>query len=795
MPLSWCSALAFTAALLASCPPPAAAQRDKPSPQPEDILPESELDDPIGLDAETRRLGQSAAERPPPRPPPPDPRALAAERARFGPEPPAPMVRVGEVLATVANVREAAHHVTVALAPSVALIDVKLSFESRAARPAELRYRLAVPDGSTLLAIEVCNDAGCRDGVADPTGELGAYDAAVLARPVGDQRATTPKPVAHARLARDARGQALVLRAAPVAEASPLTLRVRYRAPTRMHGGVVRVLLPARGMDPQIAPAELQLNAPGLLDPRIGRDPAAPHGVSVEPWSELALRAQLPSGAPARSEAWLEPCETGTCASARAWAGPREASPLDLVIALDVSPSTEGPARGRLVPAVAALLAAAPPGSRVRALAFAARAQDIASEPLEPSALALAPFERAVNEAELGSATRFEAVWTHAREWLATRKKAGLRRVIALVGDGGLTRGEADAFERARAAGVEVSAINTGDRGAAEALRSAIFRGSGVVLDVGAEADAAARGRDPAPLAERLAALFAPNVVPRLQLNGNGKSRELGPLRAGELVRIDEPARGAVSLVVSGRATTARRDGQQPGQRSLVAVDARDLRTAQSDWPSAIGRGTRPSRPIGEAAGGPPSREVAAPSRSSASSSASRSSCDRRGPAQRQGGISSDAAPVALAEERVCKPVPVAKVRARGELEVGTGMPADPLLDMLRRRIMPVARGCFRRDRGGRPEYQKRAIFAFTLAEREVVDAKIEGKIPDALRTCLLKAVDTLDVPRFSGTVIVRYPLVTEAQPLSEQIELRATTAASLDRLFPEHAASEDRVP
>ncbi|HMI90500.1 MAG TPA: hypothetical protein VK509_04010, partial [Polyangiales bacterium] len=530
-------------------------------------------------------------------------------------------------------------------------------------------------------------------------------------------------------------------------------------------GGVVRVLLPARGMDPQIAPTELQLNGPGLLDPRIGRDAATEHGVSVEPWSELALRAQLPSGAPARSEASLEPCAAGTetCASASAWAGPREASPLDLLIALDVSPSTEGPARGRLVPAVAALLAAAPPGSRVHALAFAARVQDIAPEPLEPNAVALAPFERAVNEAELGSATRFEAVWTRAREWFGGRKKTALRRVIALIGDGGLTRGEGDAFERARAAGVEVSAINTGDRGTGDALRAAIFRGSGVVLEVGAEAEAAARGRDPAPLAERLAALFAPNVVARLQLNGNGKSHELGPLRAGELVRIDTPARGAVSLVVGGRATPAHRRSLQPGQRSLIAVDARDLRTAQSDWPTAVGKGKR--------------------------------GCDRRGPAQRAGGISSDAAPVALAEERVCKPPPVAKVRAQGDLEVGAGMPADPLLDMLRRRIMPAARGCFRRDRAGRPDYQKRAVFAFTLAEREVVDAKIEGKIPDALRTCLLKAVDTLDVPRFSGTVIVRYPLVTESLPLPEQIELRATTAASLDRLFPEAPTSANRVP
>jgi hypothetical protein len=783
---SWSFGLALVAWLASSTAPastPASAQR-KPSPQPEDILPDSELDDPIGVDAETRKLGQSPDERPPPPPPPRDERALAAERARFGPEPPAPMVRTGEVMATVANVRESAHKVTVSLAPNAALIDVELRFESKAPRPAELRYRLAVPAGSTLVALAACNEAGCRDGLPDPGDELGAYDASVLARPATSAGAPL-KPVAHARLMRDDRGQAIVLRAAPVSERAPLTLRVRYRAPARMHGGVVRVLLPARGMDAQIAPAELQLNAPGLLDPRIGRDLATPAGVSVDPWSELALRAQLPSGAPARSEAWIEACAAGSCVSASAWAGPREASALDLVIALDVSPSTEGPARGRLVPAVAALLAAAPPGSRVRALAFAARTQDIVPEPLEPSAVVLAPFERAVNEAELGSATRFEAVWTRARDWLGARKPTKLRRVIALVGDGGLTRGEGDGFERARAAGIEVSAINTGDRGATDALRGAIFRGSGVLLDVGAESEAAARGRDPAPLAERLAALFAPNVVPRLQLNGSGKSHELGPLRAGELVQVDEPVRGTVSLVVGGRTIAAKRRSQQPGQRSLVAVDPRDLRTAQSDWPSAAPNGDRDS---GQGAAGAKKKLPGA-------QRAGSSDCDRRGPAQRISGVSSDAAPVALAEERICKPAPVAKVRAQGELEVGAGMPADPLLDMLRRRIMPVARGCFRRDRAGRADYQKRATFAFTLAEREVVDAKIEGKIPDGLRTCLLKAVDTLDVPRFSGTVIVRYPLVTESLPLPEQIELRTATAASIDRLFPEAPTSANRVP
>ncbi len=182
----------------------------------------------------------------------------------------------------------------------------------------------------------------------------------------------------------------------------------------------------------------------------------------------------------------------------------------------------------------------------------------------------------------------------------------------------------------------------------------------------------------------------------------------------------------------------------------LVALDPRDLRLADQGWPE----------------------------------SATRGACDRRGPARRHGGISSDAQPVALAEEHVCKPPPKAQPAATAGQ--GRGMPADPLLSMLRQRILPIARGCFRRDRAGRAEYQKRAVFAFTLAEREVVSARVEGSIPRGLKQCLLTAVDTLEVPRFTGTVTVRYPLVTESVPLPEQIDLQARTAGELDQLFGE---------
>src|SRR5262249_22506585 len=163
--------------------------------------------------------------------------------------------------------------------------------------------------------------------------------------------------------------------------------------------------------------------------------------------------------------------------------------------------------------------------------------------PMEPSQVQLAPFASAVASAELGSATRFEAIWELASGWFERRAGRGLRPVIAIVGDGGLTVGPARAFDRARAAGVEVSSIKAAAGATTDALRSRILRGTGIALEAGAEADAAARGRDPGVLEERLQALFAPTVARSVTVLHGGSRSELGPLRAGELLSWRGPVR------------------------------------------------------------------------------------------------------------------------------------------------------------------------------------------------------------------------------------------------------------
>jgi len=753
--------------------PKAQPRQTKRAPLPEDILPDSELDDPIGLDAESRTLEDAV----PKAAPTPSDAALKAERERFGPETAAPAVRSGEVLTAMQAVRETAHRMKVELRAGMTEVAVELELASLTGRPAEARYRLAVPEASELLSLEVCKlqvktaapgapsmavavlgagggkPIGCRVGLPDTSGGVGlsAYDASVQARA---RDGKSDKPLAHARLTRDPRGDAVVLRAAPIVQGAPLLLKVRYRTFVPAYGGMLRLALPARGMDPQAAPTEVlvQLDK-GLLDGRIGRQPVGAQAVTLDPWTGVELSARLPSGGALRSGSAQGFCDDGACGTAFAVAAPGPLAAADMVLALDVSPSTEGPSRGRIVSAIATLLSSAPEGSRVRALAFAAQAKALVPDALEPSQLALSPLQEAVDTAALGSATRFEAVWGVAGPWLERKQRApGKKPLIVIVGDGGLTLGEAKAFERARAAGVEVSSVNTSERASSPALRAAVSRTGGVALDVGREAADAAMGQDPARLSERLQALFARTLAPRVRVIVDGKPRELGALRAGDTLAFRGAARGLPGLSLGGRAGRVSRGGASFG--ALAAIDPADLRLgAGRDWPEP------PKLPRPKSA-----------------------TCDRRGPAYRHGGIDSDAMPLSLAEERQCKAPPKA-VAKEGD-GIGIGMPADPLLDMLRRRVMPVARGCFRRDRGGKPIYAKRAVFAFTLAEREVVDARVEGAIPDALKQCLLQAVDTLEVPRFSGLVTVRYPLVTESAPLPEQLELRPATAGTLDGLF-----------
>lgn len=759
---------------LATAPAQAQPRRE---PAPEDILPQSQFEgDPIGVDENVRgveaaanRADAEAAERA---------RALDADAAKYGPTPPVVTPVVGEALTSVRSARERTHRVEVRLDAGLAFVHVEMAFVTPVDKPAEVRYRLAVPARAQLVALAVCNDRGCRDGVPDRSdGALGVYDDAVQAR--GPERVP---PVAHAVTADDARGRAIVVRAAPVVAGRDLTLRVDYVADAPVRAGLARLALPARGMDPNAAPAEVRFTASDMTDARIAGAPATDAPARFDPWVDVPLTARLPDGAAPRRTAWTYPCASGgRCARAYVVAGPRDPQPRDLVIAIDVSPSTMGPARGRLLPAIASMLAAAPEGTRVRAVVFAARARAVVTEAEDAATLPLARFSDAIDATDLGSATRLEAVWDLVHDWFRRKGPHRLRPAIVIVGDGGLTSGDARPFERARRAGVEVHVLNVSQRASVPVLRDGARSTGGAVIDIG-RADDVSIASGTSQLDQRMGALFAPVAVSRVAVTGSGEP-SLGALRAGDAIAWEGPVRGTPRLVLAGRALPARsiapdlaaalgarvtdapaRDtagASEPRRaRALVAVDARDF--------NAAGRGARPESRKGRR-------------------------CDPRGPAWRHGGVSGDAAPLALAEARACTAPP--KPAAKSGDDLGTGMPADPLLGMLRLRVIPLARGCFRRDRAGRVDYAVRAVFVFALAEREVVSARVDGAIADRLRDCLLQAVDMLDVPRFTGLVEVRYPLHTEREALPREIELTPRTAIEVDRLLgPPQPAGEVHV-
>lgn len=740
-------------AALSALPPHAWAQ----VPSVEDSLPlTDDPTDPIGIDRQELAPKTAATSSKPSR-------AGASPRdASFGPEPPALVSRAGEVLAGTQSVREQAHRTRVVLGPhGLAEVRVELEFENAGEKPAEVMYRLAAPSDAALTSLEVCNPNGCRSGLYDDGSKRwNAYDDALQAR---GPNLAKPLPLADARVVRDARGSALRVRAAPVSRSQWLRVRVAYVANAPLHGGVARLQLPGRGMDARAAPLSLEVQADGMTDLRANGLPLGTTPWTSDPWAAVELSAR--AGA-ARSQLWKFPCGQQTCARAYATAAIAPAAATEIYLAIDASPSTEGHTRSRLLVAVAALLARAPAGSHVRALRFASQALPLLAERKEPRDLALSVFGPIASEAELGAATRFESAWQAIEA--SNFKRAKGHKLIVILGDGGLTTGPAKPFDAAKRAGVEVAVLNVSNRRTERALASGAALTGGAVVDAGEEAEAALKGGDPERLEERVAALFQPaRGVLRVP-----DARGPLPLRAGDSVSWEGRLSGGPGIQLSSAALpvaapprewlqglASRADPALSRTNSLVAVDPADL----------LDR--KPDRPAGQDA---PAQRGAY--------------CDRRGPATRRGGLSSDTQPVQLAHERAECAVPVpAKTSKKPEEdaeELGAGMPSSPLLSMLRQRIMPVARGCFRRDRAGRADYQVRAVFEFQLADREVVSAQIQGKIQEELRRCLLSAVDTLAVPRFTGKVLVRYPLVTEREPLPAQIELTADTAGRLDAVI-----------
>jgi hypothetical protein len=113
-----------------------------------------------------------------------------------------------------------------------------------------------------------------------------------------------------------------------------------------------------------------------------------------------------------------------------------------------------------------------------------------------------------------------------------------------------------------------------------------------------------------------------------------------------------------------------------------------------------------------------------------------------------------------------------------------TGMPKESVLSMLRSQLIPEARACLRSDRKGRADYAVSLTFHALFAGREAYDVRIEGRLPDKLRSCLADVVDRLRIPAFSGRIRVRYPIHTEREPEAPVIELEGEALEEVNRVI-----------
>jgi hypothetical protein len=657
-------------------------------------------------------------------------------------------VRHGAILEAIAGVRETEHQLDVVLEGGLAIATETMHFSSSARHDAEVQMRLAVPDGAVLVSLHVENAVGARDGTPDDAhAPQGAYDDALLVR------SSTPSalPVAHARIIRSPGGTVIVARAAPVRGAAPsaegssltpgeLTLVVRWAVPMPLHAGVARLPMPTRGTDERAAPSDVSVTAVDLVEPRIDGVTFEREAVVVSTASPFVVTGLAPISRGPHVEASLVPCGARRCARLRAVGARAHVSDGDVIVAIDASPSTSAGARGRITDTVRVLVSLLPRTSRVRVVAFAARTEALSLG--APSELDLSRV-RLATESQLGSATRFEALWSS----IENDVHAGTR--IVIVGDGGLTNGDASraAFAAAAARGAILSAIDVADRGVTRVLSDAVLASGGSVVEAGAAADVATRGHGDEALAELLTRAVSDRVPGALAAHVDGRVIELGRLSTGEEIVWQGPASRADVALGSERSTARAPDAAHLAVslalaahvESLVAVDARDL--------------------------------------DSAAGACGVDGVVRARAAVRASSIVGHGVRVAPAHRRSCAAVvAAATTEARA-----TSLPARVLRDMLRRRVIPAARGCFRDDRAGRPRHHRAVEFQVTLADREIVDASVGGDIPEELASCLLRAFDGVEVPQFAGTLIVRWPVHTDAVLPPPVIELGPDVARMVD--------------
>ena len=439
----------------------------------------------------------------------------AAKHVVTRPAEPLPGPTAGAVLSALSQVSETSHRVFVKLEQGLAFVQIRMTLESRAKHASELAYRLALPEGAVIVGIAVCPPKGpCLPGAPSAAGgspRQAEYDSWLTGHqppprtPGGQGMAIWAEPI------RDAIGDALALRAAPLKPASKLEFEVRYVVKSPLRGGRVHLHLPARGVDPRIAATSLvRVEAPGFRPLEVADE------FTWDATLPLDLTAEWPASARTKPVSVQARCGTGTCTRHYVASGAAEPRVRATWLLIDASPSMEGPARGRVDMVLGALLARLPAESPITAYAFAARAHLLGRFSADGASL---PTLSEATMSDLDAASRPSSVLTGATAEISREKPR-----ILILSDGLIDpqAEERQALAQARERGAEVWLLLLGDRKPEHLERFAH------VLPLAEEADRALKAGDLAELSDALAVALSVEVAPGLR-SGEERVRELVP--------------------------------------------------------------------------------------------------------------------------------------------------------------------------------------------------------------------------------------------------------------------------
>lgn len=585
--------------------------------------------------------------------------------------------------------------------------------------PAPVIYQLGVPESAHLAALRVCNAQGCRQARA---GDRQDYETALYAP------AAPVAPFARAYLSQAEDGSRLIdLAAAPVSEKLPITLVVTWVAEVGLHGGLSSLTIPTGPCGAGAVPRQVTLRASGRQAVRLNGTAPGLGPVLVPSEEPIQVEAELPAGA-RETSAHLIRCGDALCLRLRAAAGPAPEVARDVIVAVDLSPSSMDVTRDHLIAALRLILDRLPAGSRVRLMTFGHGAHwrsalvdpsDVDIESLRLR-LAILPVEEPLTEP------------------IAQVGRARGPRALVVVSSGAEVTDYTRVAAAARADGVALSLVNVAPERASAATQRAVQATGGVVVELGGLLDPDSRLR----ANRRLGVLSAPTVTQSLHGLWSRRRTWLGPLRAGEQVVWE---------------------GRFPAGGASLAVDGAVTRVQHADAFVDAALGPRLAREHG-AVTDPRTDLVAAPS-------------GMRRVTGKGTGLSVGAG--------------ISQQRYGIRFSHGCGELVGVSREVVQRafaNVRPRVRACFRAARRGREAFAARVTVSVVLSSERDPSVQIletSGDVSEELAACVGAAAGAIQIQLPPGdNVEVRYPFATRGVTRPRTVELPEDIALAFDRLF-----------